>query len=135
MTRLRIRHAADVLGVSDDTVRRWIAAGELTSVDDASGRATVDGRELARLAQRRAPENADDDGSGIVRSARNHFVGLVTDVRSDAVMSQVRMQCGPFEVTSLISTDAVEELGLEPGVLATAVIKATNVIIEKKDMS
>ncbi|MGV9826029.1 MULTISPECIES: TOBE domain-containing protein [unclassified Gordonia (in: high G+C Gram-positive bacteria)] len=131
MSQLRIKKAAELMGVSDDTVRRWISGGELRSRRDGAGRAVVDGRELAELARRRAPADTGD-GTDVVRSARNQLVGLVTAVKSDPVMSQVHMQCGPFEITSLMSTDAVNELGLVPGELATAVIKATTVIVEKK---
>lgn len=127
MTHIRISAAADLLGVSDDTVRRWVELGRLTGGIDDAGRQGVDGAELASLAQ----ELADGDrlGEG-ARSARNHLTGLVTKVVSDKVMSQVELQCGRFRIVSLISTEAVEELGLEPGSVATAVIKATNVTIE-----
>ncbi|AQP46337.1 MerR family transcriptional regulator [Tessaracoccus aquimaris] len=128
MTHIRISTAADLLGVSDDTVRRWVELGRLAGGTDDSGRQGVDGAELAALAQ----EIADGDklGEG-ARSARNHLTGLVTRVVSDKVMSQVELQCGRFRIVSLISTEAVEELGLEPGSVATAVIKATNVTIER----
>ena len=134
MTQIRIRRAAELLGVSDDTVRRWVAGGELSGGADATGRAVVDGAELAELARGRAP-GPTADGIGVERSARNRFVGLVTAVRSDPVMSQVTMQCGPFEVTSLMSTDAVGDLDLRVGVVATAVVKATTVIVERPDSS
>ena len=128
MTQIRISTAADLLGVSDDTVRRWVELGRLTGGTDDAGRQGVDGAELAALAQ----EIADGDklGEG-ARSARNHLTGLVTRVVSDKVMSQVELQRGRFRIVSLISTEAVEELGLEPGAVATAVIKATNVTIER----
>ncbi|MEE4022250.1 TOBE domain-containing protein [Gordonia sp. PKS22-38] len=130
MTGIRIRDAAVLLGVSDDTVRRWVSSGRLTASTDPGPVATVDGTELAALARERAGDQPDD-GSGVMRSARNRFTGLVTEVTSDKVMSQVSMQCGPFEVTSLMSSEAVRELGLEPGVVATAVVKATTVIVER----
>jgi molybdopterin-binding protein len=128
---LKIRQAAELLGTSDDTVRRLISGGQLPSHVDAGGRQVVDGVDLARIARERAPIASSSDAP-VARSARNRFVGLVTDVRSDPVMSQVTLQCGPFEVTSLMSTDAVNELGLRPGEVATAVIKATNVIVETR---
>ena len=128
MTKLRIREAAGLLGVSDDTVRRWVEAGTLAHEVDDSNRKVVDGRELAALAQAQAA--AIPDPSGVGRSARNRFVGLVTRVLSDPVMSQVELQCGPFRVVSLMSTEAVRELALEPGSLAVAVVKATTVIVE-----
>ena len=131
MTQLRISEAALLLGVSDDTVRRWAESGRLASLQDSSGRQVVDGKALAAFASEQAAFGAESlDPTAGHRSARNHFTGLVTKVTSDLVMSQVELQCGPFRVVSLISTEAVEELGLEPGSLATAVVKATNVTIE-----
>lgn len=117
-----------MLSVSDDTVRRWLDSGLLAHQVDASNRKVIDGRELAEFARSHAAPARDRSAVG--RSARNRFVGLVTAVESDKVMSQVEMLCGPFRVVSLMSTEAVRELGLEPGSLAVAVIKATNVIVE-----
>ena len=128
MSQIRVREAATFLGVSDDTVRRWIEKGTLESTADGSGRTVLDGVEVARMARELAvtPELA-----GATRtSARNRFVGLVTKVVMDTVMAQVEMQCGPFRVVSLMSSEAVRELGLEPGSVASAVIKATHVVIE-----
>lgn len=132
MSHLRISLAARLLGVSDDTVRRWIEAGRLTTEQDESGRHVVSGVDVVTLAQELAAERdlADLDSGAGVRSARNHLTGLVSRVTSDTVMSQVEMQCGPYRIVSLISTEAVRELGLEVGSVATAVIKATNVTIE-----
>lgn len=128
MPQIRISEAARFLGVSDDTVRRWVSSGALPSVEDVSGRMAIDGRELAEFAKAKAPGT---DGSTM--SARNRFTGLVTAVKADAVMAQVEMQCGPFRVVSLMSSEAVDELGLEPGSVAVAVIKSTNVIVESLD--
>jgi molybdopterin-binding protein len=128
MSQIRIREAADLLGVSDDTVRRWIDNGTLAAGADESGRMTVDGVDLARLASEHAAR--PDDPAGTVSSARNRFVGLVTRVVSDPVMSQVELQCGPHRVVSLMSTEAVRELGLTAGSVAVAVVKATTVIVE-----
>jgi len=114
--------------VSDDTVRRWIDAGVLSSAKDDGGRTVVDGLELAQLAKQNAVLPADRSGVG--RSARNRFVGIVTDIVMDKVMAQVELQCGPHRVVSLISSEAVRELGLELGSVAVAVVKATNVIVE-----
>jgi molybdopterin-binding protein len=127
MSHVRISDAARFLGVSDDTVRRWVSAGSLTSVSDDAGRMAIEGRELAKFAKAHAGAAHD---SGSASSARNRFVGLVTAVKADSVMAQVEMQCGPFRVVSLMSSEAVDELGLEPGSVAVAVIKSTNVIIE-----
>ncbi|WP_158863303.1 TOBE domain-containing protein [Leifsonia sp. AG29] len=128
MPQIRIKDAALYLGVSDDTVRRWVDAGSLSSDRDQAGRTVVDGLELAKLARRNAV--LPDDPSGVARSARNRFVGLVTDIRMDTVMAQVELQCGPHRVVSLMSSEAVRELGLEPGSVAVAVVKATTVIVE-----
>jgi len=128
MSQIRIKDAASYLGVSDDTVRRWIDQGVLESGKDDSGRAVVDGLALAALAKEHAV--LPDDPSGIGRSARNRFVGLVTDIVMDTVMAQVELQCGPHRVVSLMSSEAVRELGLELGSVAVAVVKATTVIVE-----
>ncbi len=130
MTKIRIRQAAELLGVSDDTVRRWIDDGTLTAEQDGAGRKVVDGAQLARFARDVHSAGGPRDPLEIGSSARNRFVGLVTEVKSDPVMSQVQMQCGPFAVVSLMSTEAVAELGLEPGSIAVAVVKATTVIVE-----
>jgi molybdopterin-binding protein len=128
MTELRIADAARFLGVSDDTVRRWIEQGTLRSTRGATGQLVVDGLELARLLKERSVR--PEDPARVASSARNRFVGLVTDVVSDTVMSQVELQCGPHRVVSLMSTEAVRDLGLEPGVVATAVVKSTQVVVE-----
>ena len=128
---LRIRVAAELLGVSDDTVRRWIDHGSLSASRDESGRKVIAGDELAQFARtHRAP--LPDDPHGVRSSARNRFVGLVTKVVSDKVMAHVEMQCGPFTVVSLMSAEAVRELELEPGSVAVAVVKATTVMVETR---
>ncbi len=126
--QFRIAEAARLLGVSDDTVRRWVKAGLLTEYVDAAGRKVLDGAELAAFARRNA--DSSPDPTGVARSARNRFVGLVTDVTTDAVMAKVELQCGPNRIVSLMSSEAVAELGLRPGVMAVAVVKATQVIVE-----
>ena len=128
MSAIRIKDAAAVLGVSDDTVRRWIDSGTLPSFKDESGRKVIAGEVLAEFARDHAAPPPDPTGVG--SSARNRLVGLVTKVTSDQVMSEVQMQCGPFTMVSLMSTESVRQLGLEPGVLAVAVVKATNVVVE-----
>ncbi|MGM7671355.1 TOBE domain-containing protein [Microbacterium sp. A93] len=128
MTLLRVSEAARYLGVSDDTVRRWVTAGRLTGRTDDAGKAAVDGVEVAALA-REASNEPDDQAP---TSARNTFAGLVTRVVMDTVMAQVELQCGPFRVVSLMSAEAARELGLEPGMPATAVVKATTVIINRE---
>ncbi|MFC4949245.1 TOBE domain-containing protein [Pseudonocardia sp. GCM10023141] len=128
MSQFRISEVAGLLGVSGDTVRRWVEAERLPVARDESNRRVVDGAALAVFAREHA--RAAPDPSAVQRSARNRLVGLVTSVVSDRVMAQVEIQCGPHRVVSLMSSEAVLELGLEPGVLAVAVIKSTNVVIE-----
>ena len=128
MPQYRISEAAALLGVSDDTVRRWSDAGELISDLDPAGRKVVDGAQLAEKAV--ALANTPADPLEHRSSARNRFTGLVTRILSDTVMSQVELQCGPHRVVSLMSTEAVRELGLEPGSIAVALVKATQVIVD-----
>lgn len=128
VTQIRIADAARFLAVSDDTVRRWTDNGTLNRSKDEAGRSVVDGLELANLARKQAVLPEDPSGAG--SSARNRFVGLVTNVIADRVMAQVELQCGPYRIVSLMSSEAVRELGLEPGSVATAVVKATTVIVE-----
>ncbi|MBV9315784.1 MAG: TOBE domain-containing protein [Pseudonocardia sp.] len=128
MPQFRIAEAARLLGVSDDTVRRWVDAGSLPVQADSSNRKVIDGALLAEFARSQA--HAVPDPSTVGRSARNRFVGLVTEIVSDRVMSQVELQCGSHRVVSLMTTEAVEELGLQPGSLAVAVVKSTHVVIE-----
>lgn len=128
--RYRVGEAAGLLGVSDDTVRRWVDAGRLRSTRTASGRHEIEGVDLARLAQEVAEEQAPDDTGRTRHSARNRLRGIVTRVVRDGVMAQVEIQTGPFRVVSLISREAADELGLEPGVVAVASVKATNVAVD-----
>jgi molybdopterin-binding protein len=120
--------AAELLGVSTDTVRRWADAGRLLTVRTAGGHRRVDGTTLADFA---ASLRSERPAPAIAReSARNRFTGLVTRVLRDAVMAQVEIQAGRFRVVSLLSREAADELGLAPGVLAVASVKATNVVVE-----
>lgn len=129
MPQFRIRQAAELLGVSDDTVRRLIDAGTLDADTDEAGRKVIDGAALAAYARVNAAASAPDP-SHIGRSARNRFVGLVSKVDIDGVMAQVEISSGPHTVVSLMSSEAVRELELEPGRIAVAVVKATMVIVE-----
>ncbi len=130
MATYRIKHAAELLGVSDDTVRRWADSGRLRTHSEGQ-RLVVDGAELARLAQEVAGSGEHHDPGPVVQaSARNRFVGLVTRVVRDTVMAQVELQAGPHRVVSLMSREAADELALEPGVLAIASVKSTNVVVE-----
>lgn len=126
MTSFRIAEAARLLGVSDDTVRRWIDQNLLPVTGDSPTR--IPGEALASHAAR-ATEPQHDPADRL-SSARNRFTGLVTRVQIDGVMAQVDIQAGPHRVVSLMSSEAVHELDLRPGSLATAVVKATTVIIE-----
>ncbi|MFI6477490.1 molybdopterin-binding protein [Nonomuraea sp. NPDC050663] len=126
MTTFRISEAAALLGVSADTVRRWVDAGRLAAGRDEHGHRRVEGADLAAFA--RAQVGAGEDGGR--SSARNRFRGIVTEVIRDAVMAQVEIAAGPHRVVSLMSRQAADELGLEPGVVAVAVIKSTNVVVE-----
>jgi molybdopterin-binding protein len=125
---LRISEAAALLGVSDDTVRRWIDQGRLPSVVLENGRKAIEGQELAAFAQRMA-ETAEP-GTTVAASARNRMRGIVTRVVKDGVMAQVEMQAGPFRIVSLMSREAADELGLEVGSVAVASIKSTHVVVE-----
>ena len=128
---LRLSEAAALLQVSDDTVRRWAEAGRLATTTDSTGRAVVAGAELARFMRAHAGDlGRVTDRPVRAQSARNRFAGLVTAVTRDGVMAQVEIQAGPHRVVSLMSREAADELGLEPGVLAVASVKATNVVVE-----
>ncbi|MDP9444575.1 MAG: helix-turn-helix transcriptional regulator [Actinomycetota bacterium] len=132
MPQFRISEAAELLGVSDDTLRRWADQGRLPTLTTTGGRRAVDGAALAAFAQELAQQHADpgEPGAGAVQSARNRFRGLVTKVTKDAVMAQVELQTGPYRVVSLMSREAADELRLAPGVLAVASVKSTNVVVE-----
>jgi molybdopterin-binding protein len=131
MPTFRIKEAAGLLGVSDDTLRRWADGGRIDATTDAAGRLAVDGVALARLAQDLARDADHTAGATVAaRSARNKLSGLVTRVVRDTVMAQVEIQAGPYRIVSLLSREAADELGLEPGMLAVATVKATNVTVE-----
>lgn len=133
MAEFRIAEASALLGVSDDTVRRLIDAGRLPEHLDTHNRKVIDGAALAAYAA--AQPSAPEETFGSKVSARNRLVGLVTEVKTDGVMGQVKMRCGPYTITSLISADSVRELELQPGSLAIAVVKSTNVIIETPEVA
>lgn len=130
MPSFTVGQAAELLGVSADTVRRWIDSGQIPSERSPAGRRRIDGAGLAGfLASRRAATAP----LPVSESARNHFPGLVTKVTKDIVMAQVEIQSGPFRVVSLMSREAADELRLEPGVRVVASVKSTNVVVEVPD--
>jgi molybdopterin-binding protein len=133
----RISQVASLLQVSDDTVRRWADAGRFATSSDESGRIVVEGSDLARFMREIASESEPvlPAGSRVrAESARNRLPGLVTRVVRDEVMAQVEIQVGPHRMVSLMSREAADDLGLEPGVLAIASVKSTNVVIETLDV-
>ncbi len=125
-TEFRVADAAALLGVSDDTIRRWAADGRLTLREGAGGVKVIEGRELARVA---TEYRVELDGSDTF-SARNRMRGIVTALKTDGVMAQVDIQAGPFRLVSLVSREAADELQLQPGSLVVASVKATNVVLE-----
>ncbi|TMQ95337.1 helix-turn-helix domain-containing protein [Actinomadura soli] len=140
MTTFRISEAAALLGVSADTVRRWVDGGRLPASRDEHGHRLVPGAELASFVRDQARGGGASAGQGApsgqgerFSSARNRMRGIVTDVVRDGVMAQVEIQAGPFRVVSLMSREAADDLGLRVGVVAEAVVKSTNVIVELPD--
>jgi molybdopterin-binding protein len=130
MQTYRVAEAAELLGVSDDTVRRWVEGGRLPAGTEG-GRTTVAGTDLAALAEELADHPDRERTRASAVSARNRLAGIVTRVRKDTVMAQVDLICGPYRLVSLMSAEAADELGLEPGVRATASVKSTNVVVER----
>ena len=126
MEAVSLGDAARAIGVSVDTLRRWDAAGKLETVRDERNQRRVPRSEIERLTRR--PER-HPAGDGL--SARNRFPGVVTSVESDGVMALVEIEAGPHRITAAITRDSVEELGLAPGVHATAAVKATSVMVER----
>ena len=132
---LRVGRAAEILGVSVDTVRRWIDAGRLTSTRSGAGQRSVSMADVTRLAAERrkagdAGASTGAPGASVATSARNRFPGVVTRIEVDRVAAVVEVQAGPHRLVSLMTAEAVQELGLKVGDAATCVVKATNVIVE-----
>jgi molybdopterin-binding protein len=128
VTAFRIGEAAELLGVSADSVRRWVDAGRLAAARDEHGHRVIDGADLAAFAR---AHGAEPDGRVDASSARNRLRGIVTAVVKDTVMAQVDIQAGPYRLVSLMSREAVDDLDLRVGSVAVAVIKSTNVVVEK----
>jgi molybdopterin-binding protein len=126
VTQFRIGEAAELLGVSPDTVRRWADSGKLVAVRGENGHRVVAGADLAAY----LVANSDTQDGPTTTSARNRFVGLVTRIKKDTVMAQVEIQAGPHRIVSLMSREAVDDLALEVGSVAVAVVKSTTVIVE-----
>ncbi|GAA1431528.1 helix-turn-helix transcriptional regulator [Streptomyces thermospinosisporus] len=130
MQSYTIGQAARLLGVSPDTARRWADAGRLTTHRDENGRRLIDGRDLAAFSVELARSTAAEEGTSYT-SARNAFPGIVTAIRLGDVAAQVEIQAGPHRLVSLLTREAVEDLGLEVGMEATARVKSTNVHIDR----
>ena len=128
MTAYRIGEAADLLGVSADTVRRWVDGGRLTAARDEHGHRLIAGVDLAAFARTLGDDPEERAGQS---SARNRLRGIVTAVVKDTVMAQVDIQAGPYRVVSLMSREAVDALDLHVGSVAVAVIKSTTVVVER----
>jgi molybdopterin-binding protein len=128
VTQLRIGQAAELLGVSIDTVRRLVDRGEVVGSRSSGGQRYVNGASLAAFLAAQADD--PEAGSARTRSARNRFTGLVTKVTVDGLVAQVELQAGPFRVVSLLTAEAVADLDLAPGMVATASVKATSVVVE-----
>jgi len=136
MSQFRISEAAALLGVSDDTVRRWGDSGKLRIRKSESGRQIVDGVDLVPLMTDAAAESPIAAAFPHARaSARNRLTGIVTAVTKDGVMAQVELQAGPFRIVSLMTREAADELELQPGMLAVASVKATVVVVELPEES
>ena len=125
---IRVGQAAEVLGVSTDTLRRWEASGKLRTRRSRGGQRLIALADVLRLAGSR--RDKEKERPGVAQSARNRFAGIVTRVTKDKVAAQVEIQAGPHRIVSLLTREAVDELDLQPGVLAVAAVKATSVVIE-----
>lgn len=128
MSEFRMGEAASLLGVSVDTLRRWADSGKLNTRRTQGGHRVVDGADLAGLLARAA--DAPELKNINIESARNRFVGLVTKVLKDGVAAHVEIQAGPHRLVSLMTREAADELRLEPGMIAVAAVKSTNVVVE-----
>ena len=126
MDNLRIGQVANLIAVSTDTVRTWIDEGKIPSSRTSGGHRIIKGADLAKF----LTDSNNDPSITTHLSARNRFLGLVTKVKKDDVMAQIEIQAGGQRIVSLISSEAAEAMKLKPGVIAAAVIKSTNVVVE-----
>jgi molybdopterin-binding protein len=126
VTEFRITEAAEILSVSADTVRRWTDSGKLAATRQANGNRIIAGKDLAAFL---AAAGRHGDAMS-TSSARNRFTGLVTGIKKDHVMAQVEIQAGPHRIVSLMSREALDDLALDIGCVAVAVVKSTTVIVE-----
>lgn len=129
MSAYRVAEAASLLGVSDDTVRRWIDSGKIAA-DASAGRTEIAGPDLVELARSLSEQPDREATRAAAVSARNRLAGIVVAVKQDTVMAQIDMICGPYRLVSLMSAEAATELGLEPGSRIVASVKSTNVVVE-----
>jgi molybdopterin-binding protein len=127
VTSYRVGRVAELLGVSPDTVRRWADDGRFGARRQGSGERLIEGVDLARFLTEIAPAAAE---SPVIESARNRFPGIVTQVEKDGLVAVVHLQAGPHRITSMMTREAADELGIEPGDLAVGVVKSTNVVVE-----
>ena len=132
MTTYKVGQVADLLGVSADTVRRWADAGRLQVERKERGERVIEGAELARFLTETAAANgaANEAEPLVIESARNRFPGIVTKVEVEGLVAVVHIQAGPHRITSLMTREAAEDLGIQPGDLAVGVVKSTNVVVE-----
>ncbi|MFD5569152.1 TOBE domain-containing protein [Streptomyces cadmiisoli] len=130
MNSYTIGQAARLLGVSPDTARRWADAGRVATHRDDSGHRVIDGRDLAAFSVELAKSGSGEEEAAST-SVRNAFPGIVTAIKLGDVAAQVEIQAGPHRLVSLLTREAVEELGLEVGMRATARVKSTNVHIDR----
>jgi molybdopterin-binding protein len=127
MTSYRVGRVAELLGVSPDTVRRWADDGRFGPQRRGGSERVIEGADLARFLTETAPAAAE---SPVIESARNRFPGIVTQVEKDGLVAVVHLQAGPHRITSMMTREAADELGIEPGDLAVGVVKSTNVVVE-----
>ena len=130
MQAYTIGQAARLLGVSPDTARRWADAGRVATHRDEAGKRLIDGRDLAAFSVELAQSGSGEEEASHT-SVRNAFPGIVTAIKLGDVAAQVEIQAGPHRLVSLLTREAVEELGLEVGVEATARVKSTNVHVDR----